>query len=102
MRRMRILRSKKGQGLSLNTIVIAAIVMIVLIVLIMIFTGRLSIFSQLFGKVDESCGARGGKWCDIGVVEECAAVNGVKETLPNKICCPISYFGKCSGTQSVG
>jgi len=37
---------KKGQGLSLNTIIIAAIVLIVLIVLWSIFTGRIGGFSK--------------------------------------------------------
>ena len=36
---------KKGQGLSLNTIIIAAIVLIVLIVLWAIFTGRMGTFT---------------------------------------------------------
>ena len=35
------MKSKKGQGLSMNTIVLAAIVLIVLIVLIVIFSGKL-------------------------------------------------------------
>ena len=37
---------KKGQGLSLNTIIIAAIVLIVLIVLWAIFTGRMGNFTK--------------------------------------------------------
>jgi hypothetical protein len=37
---------KKGQGLSLNTIIIAAIVLIVLVVLWAIFTGRMGVFSK--------------------------------------------------------
>lgn len=36
---------KKGQGLSLNTIIIAALALIVLVVIVMIFTGRIGIFS---------------------------------------------------------
>ena len=35
---------KKGQGISLNVIIIAAIALIVLVVLVMIFTGRMNIF----------------------------------------------------------
>ncbi len=37
---------KKGQGLSLNTIIIAAIVLIVLVVLWAIFTGRMGVFTK--------------------------------------------------------
>ena len=43
---------KKGQGLSLNTIIIAAIVLIVLIVLWAIFTGRMGTFTK--GVVDKT------------------------------------------------
>ena len=43
------MHSKKGQGLSLTTIIVAAIALIVLVVLVMIFTGRIGIFS---GGVD--------------------------------------------------
>ena len=39
-----MLKNKKAQGLSLNTIIIAAIVLIVLVVLIMVFTGRMGWF----------------------------------------------------------
>ena len=51
---------KKGQGLSMNTIIIAAIVIIVLIVLILIFTGRMNIFS---GEV-QSCSRQRGECKD--------------------------------------
>ncbi len=37
---------KKGQGMPLNTIIIAIIVLIVLVVLIAIFTGRIAIFQK--------------------------------------------------------
>lgn len=37
---------KKAQGLSLNTIIIAAIVLIVLVVLWAIFTGRMGVFAK--------------------------------------------------------
>ena len=40
------MKSKKGQGLPLNTIVIAAIVLIVMVVLIMIFTGSMGKWLQ--------------------------------------------------------
>ena len=37
---------KKGQGISINTIIIAALGLAVLVVLFLIFTGRIGIFSQ--------------------------------------------------------
>ncbi len=42
---------KKAQGLSLNTIVIAALALLVLVVLVLIFTGRIGKFGQ---GVDET------------------------------------------------
>ena len=37
---------KKGQGLSLNVIIIAALALIILVVLVMVFTGRIGIFEK--------------------------------------------------------
>lgn len=39
-------KNKKAQGLSLNTIIIASLVLIVLVVLILIFSGRMGMFGQ--------------------------------------------------------
>jgi len=38
--------NKRGQGLSLTTIIVAAIALIVLVILVMIFTGRIGIFDR--------------------------------------------------------
>ncbi len=38
--------NKKGQGLSLNVIIVAAIALIVLVVLVAVFIGRINIFGQ--------------------------------------------------------
>ena len=38
-------KNKKAQGISLETIIVAAIVLIVLVVLIMVFTGRMGWFN---------------------------------------------------------
>lgn len=40
------MQNKRGQGISINTIIIAAIALIVLVVLIAIFTGRIGLFSR--------------------------------------------------------
>jgi len=37
--------NKKGQGLSISTIVVAALALLVLVVLVLIFTGRMGIFT---------------------------------------------------------
>ena len=56
------MKNKRGQGLSLNTIIIAAIALIVLVVLVMIFTGRMGGFTRGLGKAttcDQACKAGG-------------------------------------------
>ena len=52
------MKSKRGQGLPMNTIVIAALVLIVLVVIIMIFTGSMG--NWLTGLKNET----GGKTCE--------------------------------------
>ena len=47
------MKDKRGQGISINTIIIAAIALIVLVVLIAIFTGRIGLFGQGVEKVVE-------------------------------------------------
>jgi len=44
--------SKKAQGISINTIIIAALGLAVLVVLFAIFTGRLGIFSKTVQETD--------------------------------------------------
>ena len=46
---------KAAQGLSLNTIVIAAIVLVVLVLLIFIFSGRMSSFQKGIKHCDGHC-----------------------------------------------
>ncbi len=50
------MKIKKSQGLTLNTIIIAALVLIVLVILVLIFTGRMGITRQ---QVDD-CVNNGG------------------------------------------
>jgi hypothetical protein len=49
------MKFKKGQGISLNVIIIAAIALIVLVVLVMIFTGRMNIFGRSLEDQDVLC-----------------------------------------------
>ena len=44
---------KKAQGLSLTTIIVAAIAIIVLVVLIAIFTGKINIFGDEYSDTTE-------------------------------------------------
>ena len=46
---------KRAQGLSITTIIVAAIALIVLVVLIAIFTGRIGIFSSGIKESGLSC-----------------------------------------------
>lgn len=46
--------SKKGQGMSLNVIIIAVLALIVLVVLVAIFMGRITIFQQDVDKVGQA------------------------------------------------
>jgi len=47
--------NSKSQGISLNTIIIAAIALIVLVVLVAIFTGRMGIFIKETDKCKGIC-----------------------------------------------
>jgi uncharacterized membrane protein YqiK len=81
------MKNKKGQGLSLNTIIIAAIALLVLVVLVMIFTGRMSVFT---GGVS-GCVNQGGKCMGN---TECNTAPGTKITASGcttagEICCVI-------------
>ena len=61
----------KGQGISLNVVVIAAIALLVLVILSVIFVGRLG----LFGEKAADCEQKGGE-CKAGFV--CRGETGQK------------------------
>ncbi len=77
------MKSKRGQGLPMNTIVIAAIVLIVMVVLIYIFVGSMGQTTQKL----QSCTEKGGhcsrtitcegdyfitgEWMSIGKTKDC-------------------------------
>ena len=46
--------NKRGQGLSLNVIIVAAIALIVLVILVMIFTGRIGVFKSGVTKAGDA------------------------------------------------
>ena len=90
---------KKGQGLSLNVIIIAAIVLIVLVVLWAIFTGRMGTFTKEVVKCrggDQNCMSR--TVCEkTGAIapdghEDCkkfskTRLGGIKITVGEPVCC---------------
>lgn len=51
---------KKGQGLPLNTIIIAIIVVVVLVIVILIFTNNIGGFA----RTANTCAAKGGTCAD--------------------------------------
>ena len=59
---MKLFNHKRGQGLPISTIIIAALGLVVLIILFAIVTGRLGIFgTKLTNVTTESCNALGGR-----------------------------------------
>ncbi len=74
---------KKAQGLSMTTIVVAAIALLVLVVLVLIFTGRLNLFStgvQDSSKCETFCTSLGtDAKTDIAVGSETTCTNSKAE-----------------------
>jgi len=62
---------KKAQGLSLNTVIIAAIALLVLVIISVVFMGRLGWFSQ----ESKACKNNGGK-CE----SKCEGNDGLEES----------------------
>ena len=55
---------KKGQSISINTIIVAAIALAVLVVIFLIFTGRLGLFTKGVGEAtncEQACKSAGFK-----------------------------------------
>ena len=80
------MKGKRGQGLSMNTIVIAVIVLFVMVVLLLIFTGRISIF----GSELKNCVKTGGQ-CSSDTSGNCGDTtftdlngDGIRDAIPDK------------------
>lgn len=87
------MKLKKAQGLSLNVVIIAAIVLIVLVVLVVILTGRTRLFTKGTTEITEkystnNCVIPGtgrecyANQCPTGRVDE-----GAKDCGPSSRCC---------------
>ena len=74
--------ASKGQGLTLETIVIAALVVIVLVVLILIFTGNIGIFSSTVSD----CQSQRGE-CRAVCLEKEAGLSSTSCSKEGKLCC---------------
>ncbi|MBI2176623.1 hypothetical protein HYU40_04755 [Candidatus Woesearchaeota archaeon] len=88
-----MLSTKKAQGMSLNTVIIAIIVLVVLVVLVMIFTGY---FGKVFTPTVASCQSAGGTCADscgndesgrpIGVVSGAKCLDDKGKVTTQKCC----------------
>ena len=90
---------KKGQGISINTIIIAAIALAVLVVLFAIFTGRLNLFSiglQQTDTCDQKCSslnmrfdstAKADNTCNNNADRSLTYVAGKYKGAENGCCC---------------
>ena len=80
--------NKRGQGLSITTIVVAAIALIVLVVLVAIFTGRLGAFSKGVSETitcENSCKAFGLVKDDFSIYDDrnaCESDDNTKRYVP--------------------
>ena len=75
---------KKAQGLSLNTIIIAALVIMVLVILALVFTGQMG----SFGTSTKSCAAKGGQCKEAPCPEgESSPLLGGGECPEDQVCC---------------
>ncbi len=86
--------NKKAQGISINTIIIAAIGLAVLVVLFAIFTGRLGSFTQGVQETDtcaQKCLSLNlQKGSDVDLLEDCqgtAIAGRYSDVASGKSCC---------------
>ena len=81
------MKSKKGQGISINVIIVAAVALIVLVVLIAVFTGRIGIFGKELDKQTmPKCTDSGGTPM---VAQECSTpiYGNYEDVNPGEVCC---------------
>ncbi len=75
---------KKGQGMSVNVIIIAALALLVLVILAVVFLGRMNIF----GTQTNSCTSQGGKCFGEGSCGEgYTPLSNLKCTNAGEVCC---------------
>lgn len=93
--------SSKGQGLSLNTIVIAAIVLVVLLIIVGMTTGYFGKWTGTFKSASDTCQGAGGqvidktKSCSSGLKE---STQSYPDVLEDKKCCVKPSCGEAFGT----
>lgn len=90
---------KKAQGLSMNTIIIAAIALLVLVILSVIFMGRMGWWSQsstdclkvggtcMYSQCKDAMDSSGNKAFKEHPSAKCYTTSGEKEVDPSLNCC---------------
>ncbi len=98
-------KSRKAQGMSLNVIVIAAIVLVVLAVLLGITTGYFGKWTGKFRIASDTCQSAGGKVseeCSSGLEESALSypdvLEGMKCCVEKKLCSDLG--GECEDVCS--
>ena len=87
---------KKGQGLPLNAIIIAILVLIVLVVLALVFTGKITVFGENTKKAEDTfsfdnCEIPGsGRACQSTGCAVGTEVEGAKCPVEKPWCCKVS------------
>lgn len=86
------MKSTKAQGISINTIIIAAIALIVLVVLIAVFAGRMGIWGKELDDAEKAtkCTASNGRWaseCEPDVEEAVYGPFEDQDQNPGLTCC---------------
>ncbi len=81
--------NKKGQGLPLNTIIIAIIVIVVLVVLVMIFTGHLNLWSREITNCESQTGQVCRDQCLPGEAKALTSkcLGSDNKPIPGLVCC---------------
>jgi len=79
---MKIFNTKRGQGLSMNVIIIAAISLLVLVVLAVIFIGR----SGTFAQTTKSCATQGGTCGTKAEAGSNPQIQNASGCAPTKVC----------------
>ncbi len=74
---------KRGQGMSVNVIIIAALALLVLVILAVVFLGRMDIF----GTQTNSCTSQGGKCTTGGTCDEGYSKLPLKCPNEDDVCC---------------
>ena len=93
---------KKGQGLSLNTIIVAAIVLIVLVVLWAIFTGRMGDFTKNLQKQEAKTDAKAQEFEKLAGGDSCAGRTCSATTSKGDLCEFPAASGKCGECSADG